>query len=334
MKKVAINGLGRIGRLVLRQYLMGNYQDLEIVAVNDLSSAEDIVYLMRYDSVHGKPPFSVKAGADYLRLNSKEIKLFSKKDPVELPWGSLGVDIVLECTGIFRKREDAAKHLEAGAERVIISAPSKSADLTVVLGVNEDKFVPEKHQIISNASCTTNSLAPALKVLNDAFEIDSVMVTTIHAYTASQAMVDGPARKKRRGRAAAVSLIPTSTGSAIATALVLPELEGKMDAIAVRAPIPDGAITDIVAYVRKKVSVESVNAEFKKAVQGKLQGILDFTEEEIVSADIIDDPHSGIIDGSFTRVVNDNMIKALVWYDNEFGYSVRMLDLAAYISKQ
>ena len=334
MKKVAINGLGRIGRLVLRQYLMGNYQDLEIVAVNDLSSAEDIVYLMRYDSVHGKPPFSVKAGADYLRLNSKEIKLFSKKDPVELPWGSLGVDIVLECTGIFRKREDAAKHLEAGAERVIISAPSKSADLTVVLGVNEDKFVPEKHQIISNASCTTNSLAPALKVLNDAFEIDSVMVTTIHAYTASQAMVDSPARKKRRGRAAAVSLIPTSTGSAIATALVLPELEGKMDAIAVRAPIPDGAITDIVAYVRKKVSVESVNAEFKKAVQGKLQGILDFTEEEIVSADIIDDPHSGIIDGSFTRVVNDNMIKALVWYDNEFGYSVRMLDLAAYISKQ
>ena len=334
MKKVAINGLGRIGRLVLRQYLMGNYQDLEIVAVNDLSSAEDIVYLMRYDSVHGKPPFSVKAGADYLRLNSKEIKLFSKKDPAELPWGSLGVDIVLECTGIFRKREDAAKHLEAGAERVIISAPSKSADLTVVLGVNEDKFVPEKHQIISNASCTTNSLAPALKVLNDAFEIDSVMVTTIHAYTASQAMVDGPARKKRRGRAAAVSLIPTSTGSAIATALVLPELEGKMDAIAVRAPIPDGAITDIVAYVRKKVSVESVNAEFKKAVQGKLQGILDFTEEEIVSADIIDDPHSGIIDGSFTRVVNDNMIKALVWYDNEFGYSVRMLDLAAYISKQ
>ena len=334
MKKVAINGLGRIRRLVLRQYLMGNYQDLEIVAVNDLSSAEDIVYLMRYDSVHGKPPFSVKAGADYLRLNSKEIKLFSKKDPVELPWGSLGVDIVLECTGIFRRREDAAKHLEAGAERVIISAPSKSADLTVVMGVNEDKFVPEKHQIISNASCTTNSLAPALKVLNDAFEIDSVMVTTIHAYTASQAMVDGPARKKRRGRAAAVSLIPTSTGSAIATALVLPELEGKMDAIAVRAPIPDGAITDIVAYVRKKVSVESVNAEFKKAVQGKLQGILDFTEEEIVSADIIDDPHSGIIDGSFTRVVNDKLIKALVWYDNEFGYSVRMLDLAAYISKQ
>ncbi|MBU1565558.1 MAG: type I glyceraldehyde-3-phosphate dehydrogenase [Proteobacteria bacterium] len=334
MKKVAINGLGRIGRLVLRQYLMGNYQDLEIIAVNDLTPADDIAYLMRYDSVHGKPPFAVEAAEDYLSFDSKKIKLFSKKDPAELPWKSLGVDIVLECTGIFRKREDAAKHLEAGAKRVIISAPSKSADLTVVMGVNEDQYDPEKHQVISNASCTTNSLAPVLKILNDAFEIESVLITTIHAYTASQAMVDGPARKRRRGRAAAVSLIPTSTGSAIATALVLPELEGKMDAIAVRAPIPDGAITDIVAYVRKEVSVESVNAEFKKAAHGKLQGILDYTEDEIVSADIIGDPHSGIVDGSFTRVVNSKLIKALVWYDNEFGYSVRMLDLAAYMAKK
>jgi glyceraldehyde-3-phosphate dehydrogenase type I len=333
MKKVAINGLGRIGRLVLRQYLVGNYQDLEIIAINDLTPADDIAYLMRYDSVHGKPPFAVEAAEDYLRFDSKKIKLFSKKDPAELPWESLGVDIVLECTGIFRKREDAAKHLEAGAGRVIISAPSKSADLTVVMGVNEDQYDPEKHQVISNASCTTNSLAPALKILNDAFEIESVLITTIHAYTASQAMVDGPARKRRRGRAAAVSLIPTSTGSAIATAQVLPELEGKMDAIAVRAPIPDGAITDIVAYVRKEVSVESVNAEFKKAAHGKLQGILDVTEDEIVSADIIGDPHSGIVDGSFTRVVNNRLIKALVWYDNEFGYSVRMLDLAAYMAK-
>lgn len=334
MKKVAINGLGRIGRLVLRQYLVGNYQDLEIIAVNDLTLADDLAYLMRYDSVHGKPPFAVEAAEDYLLFDSKKIKLFSKKDPAELPWESLGVDIVLECTGIFRKREDAAKHLEAGAGRVIISAPSKSADLTVVMGVNEDQYDPEKHQVISNASCTTNSLAPALKILNDAFEIESVLITTIHAYTASQAMVDGPARKRRRGRAAAVSLIPTSTGSAIATALVLPELEGKMDAIAVRAPIPDGAITDIVACVRKEVSVESVNAEFKKAAHGKLQGILDFTEDEIVSADIIGDPHSGIVDGSFTRVVNNKLIKALVWYDNEFAYSVRMLDLAAYMAKK
>ena len=331
MKKIAINGLGRIGRLVLRHFLSNPPGNLEIVAANDLTPPDELAYLVHYDSVHGGASFPVEAGPDYLQLGSQRLTILSERDPSALPWKALGVDIVLECTGLFRKREDAAKHIEAGASVVIISAPSESADLTVVMGVNEKLYNPREHHVVSNASCTTNSLAPAVKVLNDAFGIEYLMATTIHAYTASQAIVDRPARKRRRGRAAAVSLIPTSTGAAKATALVIPELKGKMDAIAVRAPIPDGAITDIVAHLKKDVSVETVNAALKNAANGALKGILDYNDDEIVSADIISNPHSGIVDAPSTRVIMNRVVKVLVWYDNEYGYSRRLLELASYI---
>ncbi len=332
MKRIAINGLGRIGRLVLRHYLSSPPDDVEIVAANDLTPPEELAYLVRYDSVHGGASFPVEAGPDYLQLGSQRLTILSERDPAALPWKALGVDIVLECTGLFRKREGAAKHIEAGASVVIISAPSESADLTIVMGVNEKLYNPREHHVVSNASCTTNSLAPAVKVLNDVFGIEYLMATTIHAYTASQAIVDRPALKRRRGRAAATSLIPTSTGAAKATALVIPELKGKMDAIAVRAPIPDGAITDIVAHLKKDVSVDTVNAALKNAANGALKGILDYNDDEIVSADIISNPHSGIVDAPSTRVIMDRVVKVLVWYDNEYGYSRRLLELASYIA--
>lgn len=333
MNKIALNGLGRIGRLVLRHSLAHCPENVAIVAANDLTPIDELAYLLRYDSVHGRAPVSVEAGSGFLQLGPRKILVYSEKNPENLPWKANGVDTVLECTGLFRKREDAARHLKAGASRVIISAPSDNADLTVVMGVNENQYDPGKHRVISNASCTTNSLAPAVKVLNDAFGVEYLMATTVHAYTASQTLVDRPARKLRRGRAAAVSLIPTSTGAAKATALVIPELKGRMDAIAVRAPIVDGAITDIVAHLKTDVSVETVNGAFKKAAQGALKGILDYSEDERVSADIIGDPHSGIVDASSTRVIMKRVVKVLVWYDNEYGYSRRLLDLADYISK-
>lgn len=332
MKNVAINGLGRIGRMVLRHYMDARPKNIEMVAANDLISTKDLAYLMRYDSAHGRASFPVSAGPDYLQIGGQKLAMFSEKDPSRLPWAKLGVDTVLECTGLFRKRDDAAKHLRAGAKKVVISAPSDSADLTIVLGVNEKSYDTTRHHIVSNASCTTNSLAPAAKVLNDAFGIEYMMVTTVHAYTASQALVDRPARKRRRGRAAAVSLIPTSTGAAKATALVIPELKGKMDAIAVRTPVLDGAITDIVAQLKKNVTVESVNMEFKKVAQGSLKGILDYSEDELVSSDIIGDSHSGIVDALSTKVIVDRVVKVLVWYDNEYGYAKRLLDVADYIA--
>jgi glyceraldehyde-3-phosphate dehydrogenase type I len=334
MKKVAINGLGRIGRMVLRHYMEKRPKRVEIIAANDLTSAEDLAYLIRYDSVHGRAKYAISSGSDYIQIADQRLGLTSIKDPAQLPWAKLGADIVLECTGLFRKRDDAAKHLQAGAQKVIISAPSESADLTVVLGVNEKSYDSKLHHIVSNASCTTNSLAPVVKVLNDTFGIEHLMVTTVHAYTASQALVDRPARKRRRGRAAAVSLIPTSTGAAKATALVIPELKGKMDAIAIRTPVPDGAITDIVAQLKKGVTVETVNAAFKKAAEGDLKGILGYSDEELVSADIIGDSRSGIVDGTSTRVVLDRAIKVLIWYDNEYGYAKRLLDLANYIASK
>jgi glyceraldehyde-3-phosphate dehydrogenase type I len=333
MKKIAINGLGRIGRMVLRHYMSNPSDEIAIVAANDLVPIDDLAYLLRYDSVHGQAQFPVKDGPDYIQLGSRQLKITSEKNPENLPWKSLGVDVVLECTGRFVKREDAVLHLKAGAKKVIISAPADSADLTVVLGVNQDRYDPKKHQVISNASCTTNSLAPAVWVLHQTFGIEYLMVTTVHAYTASQALVDQAARKKRRGRAAALSLIPTTTGAAKATALVIPELKGKMDAIAIRVPVPDGALTDIVAHLKKDVSAESVNAAFKQAAEGKLKGILDYREDEIVSADIIGDPHSGIVDASSTRVILNRVAKVLVWYDNEYGYSKRMLDLAEFVGQ-
>jgi glyceraldehyde-3-phosphate dehydrogenase type I len=331
MKKIAINGLGRIGRMVLRHYLASAPDDLEIVTVNDLIPIDELAYLIRYDSVHGSVKFPVEVGSNYIQLGPHKLMVLSERNPENLPWKAQGVDVVLECTGLFRKREDAVKHLKAGASKVIISAPSDSADLTVVLGVNEKWYDAKRHHVISNASCTTNSLAPAVKVLDETFGVEYVMVTTVHAYTASQALVDQAARKKRRGRAAAASLIPTSTGAANATALVIPELKGKMDAIAVRVPVPDGAITDIVAHLKKDVSVETVNAAFKRAAENELRGILDYSEDEIVSADIVGDTHSGIVDAPSTRVILNKVVKVLVWYDNEYGYSRRLLELADHV---
>jgi glyceraldehyde-3-phosphate dehydrogenase type I len=332
MKNVAINGLGRIGRMVLRHYLLDPPDSIRIVAANDLTPPDELGYLMHYDSVHGRAAFPIKTGPNYMELGPKKIDIVSEKDPAVLPWKKFGIDIVLECTGLFRKRDDAAKHIQAGASKVVISAPAASADLTVVMGVNEHFYDAARHHVISNASCTTNSLAPAVKVLKDAFGIDYVMATTVHAYTASQALVDRAARKRRRGRAAAVSLIPTSTGAAEATALVIPELKGKMDAIAVRAPIPDGAITDIVAHLKNDVSVEVVNAAYEKAAHGELKGILDYSDDELVSADIIGDTHSGIVDGTSTRVIINRVAKVLVWYDNEYGYARRLLEMADYVA--
>ena len=331
MKKVAINGLGRVGRMILYNYLTNPPGNIEIVAANDLTPVDELAYLMKYDSVHGKAPFPVAAGSDHLQIASQKVTVLGEKDPAALPWNDLGVDLVLECTGRFTDRNDAAHHLDAGASRVIISAPSHNPDLTVVLGVNEGSYDPARHTIVSNASCTTNALAPAAKVLNDAFGIDHLMATAIHAYTATQALVDKAARKVRRGRAAAVSLIPTTTGAAIATTHVLPELTGKMDAVAIRAPIPDGSIVDIVAQLKQKVTINEVNAAMKKAAEGHMQGILSYTEEYLVSADIINDLHSGVVDGRSTSVVDDQMARVMVWYDNESGYARRMVDLASYM---
>jgi len=333
MKKIGINGLGRIGRLVLRHYMANPSNDVDIVAANDLTPIDDLAYLIRFDSVHGKVPYDIGFGSDYIQLSSKKIKILNERDPTKIPWKKLGVDIVLECTGLFRRREDAAKHISAGASKVIISAPSESADLTIVQGVNEVLYDPKKHHVISNASCTTNSLAPVVKVLNDTFGIEHLLVTTVHAYTASQGLVDRSARKIRRGRAAALSIIPTTTGAAKATGLVLPMLQNKMDALAIRVPIPDGALTDIVAELKSNATVEEINEAFRIASVGDLKGVLGYSEDELVSADIIGDTHSGIVDGTSTKVVDNKMVKVLVWYDNEFGYAKKLLELAEYISK-
>jgi glyceraldehyde-3-phosphate dehydrogenase type I len=329
MKRVAINGLGRIGRMVLRHYMDMRPKDVELVAANDLVPPDDLAYLLKYDSVHGRAPFPVSPSGDGISLGDVSLKVFAERDPAQLPWKKLGVDVVIESTGLFTRRELAAKHLEAGARRVIISAPSPDADITIIIGVNESQFRPEQHKVISNASCTTNSLVPPLKVMLDKFGIERALVTTVHAYTGTQGLVDKPAKKKIRGRAAAVSLIPTTTGSDIATTMVLPELKGRLRALAIRAPIPDGAITDIVADLKKAVTVKDLNGAFKAASEGPMKGILGYTEEELVSADIIDDPHSGIVHALSTVVVQESMVKIQVWYDNEFGYSRRLLDTIA-----
>jgi glyceraldehyde 3-phosphate dehydrogenase/glyceraldehyde-3-phosphate dehydrogenase (NAD(P)) len=334
MKKIAINGLGRIGRLVLRQYVSNTPEHVTLVAANSPAPVEELAYLIKYDSVHGRAPFDIKTGPDYLQLGSTRVAISHERDPEKLPWRASGVDIVLECTGLFLKREDAAKHLTAGASKVIISAEAKNEDLTVVLGVNEKAYNPQKHHILSNASCTTNCLATAVKVLNDAFGIDYLMATTIHAYTLSQALIDSSSpRHRRRGRAAAVSLIPSSTGAATATERVLPELRGKMSAIAVRVPVANGSLTDITAHVKQDVTSEMVNDAFKRAAEGDMRGILGYTEDELVSADIIGDEHSGIVDANATKVLADRVVKAFVWYDNEYGYARRLLDLADYIAR-
>ena len=334
MKRIAINGLGRIGRLALRLFVTNPPKNLALVAVNSPAPAEDLAYLIKYDSIHGRAPFEITAAPDLIEIGRHRIAVSHEDDPEKLPWRALGVDIVLECTGLFRKREEAEKHLKAGASKVIISAEAKNEDLTVVLGVNEKAYDPKKHHIISNASCTTNCLAPVVKVLNDAFGIEYLWATTIHAYTSSQALIDRSSPKhRRRGRAAAVSLVPSSTGAATATERVLPELKGKMSAIAVRVPVANGSLTDITARLTSDATTESVNAVLKKAATGDLKGILDYTEDELVSADIIGDEHSGIVDANATKVLMDRVVKVFVWYDNEYGYARRLLDLAEYISR-
>lgn len=333
--KVAINGFGRIGRLVFRQ-LMELQDTLEVVAINDIAPLDNLVYLLKYDSVHVDPRnVEIEAGDGFIRWGDKKIKFLSVRNPEELPWGELGVDIAIESSGIFTKREDAAKHLQAGAKRVIISAPGKNADITVCMGVNEDKFNPEEHKVISNASCTTNCLAPVAKVLDDEFGIVTGFLTTVHAYTSSQQIVDSPSKKMRRGRAGAANIVPTTTGAAIATTKVLPRLEGKMDGLAVRVPVPDGSIIDFVVRTEKPVSVESVNDAFRRAAAtDRMKGILGITMDELVSSDIIGSEYSSLVDGQSTMVIGENTVKVLSWYDNEWGYAKRVVDLAVYTNEQ
>jgi glyceraldehyde 3-phosphate dehydrogenase/glyceraldehyde-3-phosphate dehydrogenase (NAD(P)) len=302
-------------------------ENITLVAANDLVPTDDLAYLIKYDSAHGRAAFPISSTEHTIKMGNTTLNVYAEKDPSQLPWKKLGIDVVIESTGRFTKRELAAKHLEAGARRVIISAPATDADITIVVGVNDNKFDPKKHNVISMASCTTNSLAPPLKVLMDNFGVERAMATTVHAYTASQALVDKPDKKRNRGRAAAVSLVPSTTGSDIATILVLPELKDRLRALAIRAPILDGAITDIVADLKKSTTAEQVNAAFKAASKGLLKGILAYSEDELVSADIIGDTHSGIVHALSTQVVQGMMVKVQVWYDNEFGYSRRLLDV-------
>ena len=329
MKKIAINGMGRIGRLVLREYIRHRPANMELVAVNDLVGPDNIAYLIQYDSVHRRFEHSVKADGGYLTIDDLRIPYYQESDAAKLPWRELGVDLVIECTGAFTKREKAALHQQAGASRVLISAPAESADMTLVMGANQEQYDPARHTIVSNASCTTNSLAPPLKVLDQVFGLESVMVTTVHAYTASQGMVDAPSKKPIRGRAGAVNIIPTSTGSDKATELVLPQLKGKISALALRVPVPDGAITDIVAVLKRTATKEEINNAMKAAAEGEMDGVLAYSEEPLVSTDILGDSHSGIVHALSTRVINGNHAKVQVWYDNEYGYACRMLDAAA-----
>lgn len=332
-KRVAINGLGRIGNQVLRHYIHSLPKNCEIVAANT-SSVEDAAYLLKYDSVHGRADFDISTEENKLIIDGHEIAIVSSHNPLELPWKEMNIDIVLECTGHFTEGSLAAQHIEAGAKKVIISAPGKNVDKTIVLGVNQNEYDPATHHVLSNASCTTNSLAPAMKVLEENFGVENAMITTTHAYTSSQTTVDKRAKKRRRGRAAAVNIIPTTTGAAIATTEVIPALQGKMEAMALRVPVPDGAITEIVALLNKPVTAETVNAAFKAASEGELKGILEFNTDEIVSSDILGNRHSSIIDSLSTAVVGERMVKVLAWYDNEYGYSQRLLELADFVASK
>lgn len=327
MVRVAVNGFGRIGRNVFRAGYKND--DVEFVAVNDLTDAKTLAHLLKYDSVFGKFPEDVSAEEGVLSVAGSKIKVTSEKDPVNLPWKDLDIDIVVESTGFFRDRDSASKHLDAGAKKVIISAPAKNPDITVVLGVNEKELKPE-HKIISNASCTTNCLAPVAKVLLDSFGIEKGFMTTVHAYTGDQRLLDAPHKKLRRARAAAVSLVPTTTGAAVAVSLVLPELEGKLDGMAIRVPTPDVSLVDLVAVLGKEVSAPDVNAALKSAAHGKLNGILAYSEEPLVSIDYVGNPHSSIVDGLLTKA-SGNVCKVMSWYDNEWGYSNRVVDLISYL---
>ena len=330
--RIGINGFGRIGRNVLRASL--GDPALEFVAVNDLTDAKTLAYLLQYDSVHGTLAAKVEAREDAILLDGKAIKVLAKKDPKELPWKDLGVDIVVESTGRFTDREGASKHLSAGAKRVIITAPSKDPDVTVVLGVNEKDYDPSKHTIVSNASCTTNCLAPVAKVLLEQFGIKHGVMTTIHSYTNDQQLLDLPHKDLRRARAAALSMVPTSTGAAKALHLVLPQLKGKLDGMAIRVPTPNVSIVDLSVEVEKDCDAASVNAAFKQAAQGPLKGILKYSEAPIVSVDPNGDPHSATLDAPLTIVSDRRMVKVLAWYDNEWGYSCRVRDLIKFLASK
>lgn len=329
--KVGINGFGRIGRNFFRAALAKG-SDLEIVAVNDLTDNKTLAHLLKYDTITGRLDGDVTFDETQIIVNGKAIKVFEEKDPAALPWGELGVDIVIESTGRFTKSEDANKHVQAGAKKVIVSAPATGADVTtLVLGVNEETYDPAVHTIISNASCTTNCLAPLAKIFMDEFGIERGLMTTVHAYTADQNLQDGPHGDLRRARAAAANIIPTSTGAAKALGLVIPELVGKLDGYALRVPVITGSITDLTVTATKPVTVEAINAAYKKAAEGKYKGILKYTEDEIVSSDIAGDPHSSIFDSKLTKVIGDQ-VKVASWYDNEWGYSNRLVDITEYVA--
>jgi glyceraldehyde 3-phosphate dehydrogenase len=330
--KVGINGFGRIGRNYLRAELAKG-TDLEIVAVNDLSDPNALAHLLKYDSVTGRLDRDVRVEGQNILVGNYKIKVLAEKDPANLGWGDLGVDIVIESTGRFTDAKDAVKHIEAGAKKVLISAPATGEDATFVIGVNEHLYDPSKHHIISNASCTTNCLAPLAKVFNDEFGIVNGLMTTIHAYTADQNLQDGPHADLRRARAAAINIVPSSTGAAKAIGLVLPELKGKLDGFALRVPVPTGSITDLTLVSRKSVTIDEIKAAYKKAAAGPLKGILLYTEDPIVSSDIVTDPHSSIFDAGLVKVI-ENTVKISAWYDNEWGYSNRLVDLTVLVANK
>lgn len=328
--KVGINGFGRIGRLVARSILAYHKDEIEIVGINDLTDAGTLAHLFKHDSVHGAYNGEVSSSGNSITIDGMEIGISSERDPTQLKWGQRGADIVVESTGIFRNKQDASKHIEAGAKKVIISAPAKGGDVkTVVLGVN-DHVIDEETEVYSNASCTTNCLAPMVKVLHDSFGLEKGFMTTVHAYTGDQQLVDGPHKDLRRARAAAHNIVPTTTGAAKAVGLVLPELDGKLDGGAVRVPVPDGSLTDLTAIVGKEVSEKEVLDAFRKAAEGEMKGILQYSEDELVSTDILSNPHSCIFDSKLTKV-DGNLVKIIGWYDNEAGYSARTADLIARI---
>jgi len=329
--KIGINGFGRIGRNYFRAALAKG-SNLEIVAVNDLTDNGSLAHLLKYDSIAGRLDATVELEGDSIVVNGKPIKVLEERDPANLPWGELGVDIVIESTGLFTKSDDARKHIAAGAKKVIVSAPASGSDVvTLVLGVNEGTYDPATHDIISNASCTTNCLAPLAKVLLDNFGIERGLMTTVHAYTADQNLQDGPHKDLRRARAAAINIIPTSTGAAKALGLVIPELVGKLDGYALRVPVPAGSITDLTVELTNPATVEQINAAYKTASEGALKGILSYTEDPIVSSDILSDPHSSIFDAGLTKVIG-SQVKVASWYDNEWGYSNRLVDITEYVA--
>jgi glyceraldehyde 3-phosphate dehydrogenase len=331
--RVAINGFGRIGRNFFR--IANGVEGIEIVAINDITDTKTLAHLLKYDSVHGIYDADIKATEDSIIVNGKEIKVTAIKDPAQLPWKDLNVDIVIESTGLFTKREDAQKHLEAGAKKVIISAPAKNPDITIVLGVNQEAYDPANHNIISNASCTTNALAPVVKVLQKEFGIKYGYMVTTHAYTNDQRILDLPHKDLRRARAAAVNIVPTTTGAAKALGEVIPEVKGKLDGTARRVPVADGSLIDLTVVVEKETTVEEVNAAMKKYAEGEMKGILAYCEDPVVSSDIVGNPASSIFDSLLTQVIGGNLVHVASWYDNEYGYSTRLKDLVLFVgSKQ